>query len=346
MSAERRRMRIVICEGSRAYCAALARYLQRDPELQVVAAFASCDELMRGLPGMHADLVIIDIDLPGKDGLHATKCIMGWRGTPIVILSDPGSIDSERTAAALAAGALDAINKNLLDFRSETAHEGDAVRKRVKRLARTTLSARSPLPSVAAAERPHARHAAFVGLVASTGGPAALMTVLSALPADFPLPVLVVQHISDGFAAGLATWLDSVVKLPVRLAQHGQRVGLGVSVAPSGEHLRLVAGGALSLDPSATVGGHRPSADVLLASVAAVARSGAVSVVLTGMGQDGAEGTADVRAAGGLTIAQDEASSVVFGMPRAAATRGAERILPLSEIGPALRALPTAWGSR
>jgi two-component system chemotaxis response regulator CheB len=341
-------VRIVICEDSRTYSAALTRFLEHDPELKVVAIYPSCEELMRGLPTARADLVTMDIDLPGLDGLDGTKWIMSWRPLPIVILSAHAGPGSAPVAAALAAGALDAIDKGSIRLHDSSAPSAVALRRRIKHLARTRAT---PLAASSAA-RPRAAHqtgerlATVVGIAASTGGPAALVNVLANLPAEFPLPVLIVQHIAAGFAEGLSVWMDSVVALPVRLAVHGQHTAPGAWVAPDGAHLRLRPGGILSLDASGNESRHCPSADVLLSSVAATARAGAVSVVLTGMGRDGGEGTAAVRAAGGLTIAQDEASSVVYGMPRAAAERGADLILPLSAIGDALNGLRTAQQPR
>jgi two-component system chemotaxis response regulator CheB len=340
-------LRIVICEDSRTYSAALTRFLEHDPELKVVAIYPSCEELMRGLPTARADLVTMDIDLPGLDGLDATKWIMGWRPLPIVILSAHAGPGSAPVAAALAAGALDAIDKGSIRLRDSSAPSAVALRRRIKHLARTRAT---PLAASSAARPPPRqtgeRLATVVGIAASTGGPAALVNVLANLDAEFPLPVLIVQHISPGFAEGLSIWMDSVVALPVRLAVHGQHAAPGAWVAPDGAHLRLRPGGALSLDASRDESRHCPSADVLLTSVAATAHTGAVSVVLTGMGRDGGEGTAAVRAAGGLTIAQDEPSSVVYGMPRAAAERGADLILPLSAIGDALSGLRTAQKPR
>jgi two-component system chemotaxis response regulator CheB len=341
-------VRIVICEDSRTYSAALTRFLEHDPEFKVVAIYPSCEELMRGLPTAPADLVTMDIDLPGLDGLDGTKWIMGHRPLPIVILSAHAGPGSAPVAAALAAGALDAIDKSSIRIHDSSAPSAVALRRRIKHLARTratTLAASSP----ARPRAPHqagARLATVVGIAASTGGPAALVSVLANLPAEFPLPVLIVQHISAGFAEGLSVWMDSVVALPVRLAVHGQHTAPGVWVAPDAAHLRLRAGGVLSLEAGGNDSRHCPSADVLLSSLAATARAGAVSVVLTGMGRDGAEGTAAVRAAGGLTVAQDEASSIVYGMPRAAAERGADLILPLTAIGDALNALRTAQKPR
>jgi two-component system chemotaxis response regulator CheB len=175
-----------------------------------------------------------------------------------------------------------------------------------------------------------------IGICASTGGPHALATLLSGIPASFSVPILVVQHIGVGFTEGLARWLDTTVPLPVRLALDGTRALPGVNIAPDGADLTLSPMGVLQLDRTMPSGLHRPSGDVLLRSIAQQAQSAAVAVVLTGMGRDGADGVAAVRAAGGLTIAQDEATSAVYGMPHEAAKRGAAQILPIGEIAAAL----------
>jgi two-component system chemotaxis response regulator CheB len=178
-----------------------------------------------------------------------------------------------------------------------------------------------------------------IGICASTGGPQALHRVLERLPADFPIPVLVMQHIMPQFTEGLVSWLDGQVPPAVALAVDGQDLSPGVWFAPDGSHLVLDVDRRLMLDGSPPAHGHRPSGDVLLSSLAEVAGAEAVAVVLTGMGRDGAVGLAAVAGAGGQTIAQDEASSVVYGMPRAAAELGAARVLSLAVIGEELVAL-------
>lgn len=175
------------------------------------------------------------------------------------------------------------------------------------------------------------------------GGPSALRTVLRALPRDFAIPIVVVQHMASGFLDGFARWLDGQVPLPVATAADRVGLGQGVWLAPEGAHLVLEDDFTTRLDRETDGGYHRPAADVLFASLASTAGATAVAVVLTGMGRDGAKGTAAVRARGGLTIAQDEESAAIYGMPRAAAERGA-RILALADIAPALRRLPPAAG--
>jgi two-component system, chemotaxis family, protein-glutamate methylesterase/glutaminase len=163
------------------------------------------------------------------------------------------------------------------------------------------------------------------------------------LPDSFTLPILVVQHIAAGFTEGLIRWLDSTVALPVRAAEDGADATRGVWIAPDGAHLLLDSSHRLVLDRDTVHAGfHRPSGNVLLRSLAETAGSRAVAVVLTGMGRDGAHGVTAVRKAGGVTIAQDEATSAVYGMPKAAAESGAELVLPLEDIAPALAALAPA----
>jgi two-component system chemotaxis response regulator CheB len=181
-----------------------------------------------------------------------------------------------------------------------------------------------------------------IGICASTGGPRALSDVLGRLPASFAIPILVVQHMTPGFLEQMVTWLDRNLALPIGLAQDGQQLVPGVWFAPDGSHLKLEATRRLMLDVNTRAGNHRPSGDVLLCSLARVAGAEAVAVVLTGMGRDGAEGLAAVAAAGGVTIAQDEQSSGVYGMPRAAAESGAKTVLCPEAIGETLAAMDRA----
>jgi two-component system chemotaxis response regulator CheB len=182
-------------------------------------------------------------------------------------------------------------------------------------------------------------HSAVIGICASTGGPGALAEVLGRLPAGFSIPILVVQHMTPGFLGQMVAWLDGNLALPVGVAGDCQQLASGVWFAPDGTHLKLEATHRLRLDADTAAGSHRPSGDVLLSSLARVAGARAVAVVLTGMGRDGAEGLAAVGAAGGRTIAQDEHSSGIYGMPRAAAESGAKTVLSPAAIGDELAAL-------
>lgn len=330
--------RVLVCEDSKTFAAALVRTLERGGEVEVVGVATSAEGAIADLSRLAPDLVTMDVELPGMSGLQAVEEIMSTRPTPILIVSSHVSSGGDLVAAALASGALDAIAKSDLPLRDPDGAAAIAFRRRVKLLGgarvirhpRARLNGRGTVPS------PPASHDSVIGICASTGGPHALATLLAGIPADFGVPILVVQHIGAGFTEGLAHWLDAAVPLPVRLAEHGTRPLLGVTVAPDGADLVLTAAGVLELDRTTPSGLHRPSGDVLLRSIAHHAQNAAVAVVLTGMGRDGADGLAAVGEAGGLTIAQDEATSAVYGMPREAARCGAAQILPLDEIAAAL----------
>jgi two-component system chemotaxis response regulator CheB len=335
--------RVLICEDSQTYAAGLSRLLRRDPEIDVVGVCVSAEEVIARLSQLDPkpDLVTMDLELPGMSGGEAIEQIMSVLPIPILVLSGSVERGSQRALAALAAGALDAVPKDGLDLLDLDSVPARDFRRRVKLLAgvrvirhpRAGLSRRGPTRQAPAGT------ASIIGVAASAGGPQALAAVFAEIPGTFPIPILVVQHIAEGFATGFARWLDGEVPLRVRIAPDGGAAAPGIWMAPDGAHLSLDGADRLVLDTRTDAGLHRPSADVLLRSLAARAGSDAVAVVLTGMGRDGAAGLGEVRRAGGLTIAQDEASSVVFGMPKAAAESGAELILGPAEIGQRLRAL-------
>ncbi len=290
-------------------------------------------------------LVTMDMELPGMSGGEAIELIMSAHPVPILVLAGGVERGSAQALASLGAGALEVLCKDRLDFQDPGSADARAFRKRVKLLSRVPVL-RHPRGALGPARHAAGGHgtprsASVIGICASVGGPPALASVLGALPAGFAIPILVVQHITRGFTEGFAHWLDDQVALPVRLAVPGL-AGPGIWVAPEGAHLALGAGGRLGLDDRTDAGPHRPSADVLLRSVAAFARADGVAVVLTGMGRDGAAGLGEVRRAGGLTFAQDEASSAVFGMPKAAAEQGAQLVLAPAMIGSRLRTLRRA----
>ncbi len=330
--------RIVICEDSRTYAAALRRAFEHDGAHQVVGVFGSAEATIGALPDLRPDLVTMDLELPGMSGLEAVEQIMSSQPVPILILSAHLGPDETRPGAALAAGALDALPKARLDLRDPAGVDAAALRRRASVLssAHVIHHPRSRLARSSAARTARDRQTQVIGVCASTGGPQALSVVLGALPSTFPCPILIVQHIVAGFVAGLARLLDQTSSLPVQLATHGMRPVHGVYIAPDEVHLRLGADGRLALDRANAVRGHRPSGDVLLESMAAALAGRATGVVLTGMGRDGADGIRAIREAGGVTIAQDEASSAIFGMPRAAAESGAKLVLDLDAIAPQL----------
>jgi len=342
------RRHVLVCEDSSTYAEALTRALEHDGEIEVVGVYGRAEEAIAALPTLHPDLVTMDLELPGISGLEAVERIMASSPVPILVLSAHVGPESANVAAALAAGALEALHKETLQLSEPGGQSAAGLRRRVKLLSGVRVI-RHPRSKIALPPRRSAdgaRTASVIGICASTGGPNALATVLRAMPRSFPVPILVVQHISAGFTDGLIRWLDGVVPLPVRRAEEGAEPAPGVWVAPEGAHLVLHPSGRLGLDRSHGKGVHRPSADILLTSLAESAGPDAVAVVLTGMGRDGSEGVAAVRRAGGLTIAQDAETSVVFGMPKAAAERGAEHVLSIDEVAPFLLRLRRAPLSR
>ncbi len=332
--------RVLVCEDSRLYAAGLVRMLERDGDITVAAVCGTAREAIAALPHVTPDLVTMDLELPGMDGLQAVEEIMSSRPVPILVLSAHVGAKTGKAAAALAAGALEAISKADLDLRDPAGPAGAAFRQRVKVLSRAhvirhlraELKVRSGVPG-------GARRASVIGICASTGGPQVLAGLLGALPADYPIPILIVQHIGAGFTEGLASWLNQTARLPVAVATADMRARPGAWIAPQGAHLKVAATGWLSLDRRTVVGRHRPSADALLVSIAAAAGRAGVAIVLSGMGTDGAAGAAAVAARGGLAIAQDEESSAVYGMPKAAADCGVTVVLPPDGIASALIAL-------
>jgi two-component system chemotaxis response regulator CheB len=333
--------RVVICEDSRTYAAALARVLAFEGDIEVVGVFDTAEKAIAAVPQLAPNLVTMDIELPGMSGLEAVEQLMASNPLPVLVLSSYAGRGSEQAAAALAAGALDAIPKDELDLRDPSGVAARAFRNRVKLLsgARVIRHPRARLRREPTRPNVQGRRAAVIGLCASTGGPPALAAVIESLSADFAVPILVVQHIAAGFTEGLVQWLKRAAALPVELAREGDALAPGVWVAPEGAHLVVERDGRLGLDRATVSGHHRPSGDLMLRSLADTAGSLAVAVVLTGMGRDGAQGAAAVRAAGGLAIAQDEATSAIYGMPRAAVEAGVDLVLSPSEIAATLAAL-------
>ena len=337
--------RVLICEDSQTYAAGLSRLLSRDPEIEVVGICPSAEDTISRLATMDPvpHLVTMDLELPGMSGGQAIEQIMSTTPVPILVLSGRAGGPST-IAASLGAGALEVLSKDALDLRDPDGAGAEAFRRRVKVLSnvRVVRHPRARLGSNggAAGSGVTAHRASVIGICASAGGPQALVTVLGQLPAGYPIPILVVQHIASGFVEGFARWLDDQVPVGVRVAEAG-RVRPGVWVAPGGTHLRF-SGGRMQLDDEGDGGHHKPSGDALLNSIAAGAGPTGVAVVLTGMGRDGANGFEAVGRAGGLTIAQDQASSAVFGMPKAAGERGADLVLAPLAIGRRLAALSAA----
>jgi two-component system chemotaxis response regulator CheB len=285
--------RILVCEDSATYAQGLATFLQgAGSDLEVVAICSTGEDALAELPRVKPDLVTMDLELPGMGGTRAIQEMMRSHPVPILVLSAHARRGSERAAEALAAGALEALPKTHVRLDDPDGPAAVALRHRLKRLAlaRVNHQVETHLPQLTTPVEQLPLGATVVGVGASTGGPRALEEVLVDLPGDFPLPVLVVQHMAVGFIDGLIRWLDQRAALPVRVARDGDRARPGIWFAPDDAHLLLEPAMRLTLDRETVAGAHRPSADMLLTSLAHVAGPGAIGVVLTGMGRDGAAG--------------------------------------------------------
>jgi two-component system chemotaxis response regulator CheB len=331
VSANRPRVRVVVVEDSRVQRAHLVRALEAEHDITVVDEVADAGGALPAVRKHRPDVVTMDLQIPGGGGLHAIEQIMGFAPTPILVVSSSGDV-SQAAVDALVAGALEAMPK---PGRWGPTVE-DALRRRVRALAGATVL-RHPRGRRAAGGKPHDAQGGpvampIVALAASTGGPPALAELLGHL-GGLRAPVLVVQHLHHDFIDGFVSWMARASALPVQPAAHGTVLQRGgVYIAPAGSHLRLAPDSRLALGPEPR-SLHRPSADVLFESVAAHAGRRAVGVLLTGMGDDGARGLLALKHAGALTIAQDEATCAVYGMPRAAvALDAARQVLPLGDI--------------
>jgi two-component system chemotaxis response regulator CheB len=340
--------RVLVVEDSVTVRMRLLEVLATDPDLEIVGEAGDGKAAIELCESLRPDVVTLDMMLPVMTGLAATEYIMAYCPTPILIVSaSTNRGELNRTYDALAAGAVDVLDKPVgLD--ESWDRKLVATVKLVSRIkvithprARLSNAASAAGASVVLDHQGQPRLPVHcIALGASTGGPAALVEILRALPPRFPIPILLVIHIGALFANGLAEWLDSQSTLRVKQAVHGEPLPeLGQSrvvMAPPNVHL-TIRRGRLWLTEDEERHSCRPSVDTLFESVAQEVGSRAAACLLTGMGRDGAAGLLAVRRAGGRTIAQDEASSVVFGMPREAILLGAaEHVLPLSQIARAL----------
>lgn len=348
MSRNGHRLGVLVADDSPVARRLIVQILGGDPGLRVIAEAANGDEAVALATRHRPDVIVMDIVMPSTDGMEATRRIMEVLPTPIVLVSsthDPADVNM--SFQALQAGALTLVAKPSGPYASTFEQDAAALTVTVKLMADVKLirrhgAARPDRGLVAAAPaaagRSRGQPVEIVVIAASTGGPAALATIFGALPAPLPVPILVVQHIPPGFDEGLVQWLDSISPVPVRLARNREPLQDGaVLMAPADAHLGVSAGGRVALSGDAPIGGHRPSATHLFRSVAGAYGAGAVGAILTGMGVDGVAGLRLLKDAGGCVLAQDEATSVVYGMPGKAASAGiVDQILPVDRIAGAL----------
>jgi two-component system chemotaxis response regulator CheB len=346
-------IRVLVVDDSPTARALLVEILRGDAEIQVVGEAKDGQEGVELAGRLRPDLVTMDVRMPRLDGFAATKEIMIASPTPIVIVTASfGAREVEMAMQSLRAGALAILRK---PPGPESPAFEEAARKlvatvkamahvKVVRHWRPPSGEHSAAPSVRkvglGAVRP-ARRPPLIAIATSTGGPAALHRLLSSLPGDFSAPILVVQHNAPGFMAGLVSWLDGGCDLSVKAAEQGELLLPHTTyLAPDDRHLGVSNQGTVVLSSAPAVGGFRPSGTWLFESAARACGASLIALILTGMGEDGVAGLRAVRQAGGRVIAQDEDSSVVWGMPGAAVAAGlADSVLPLDAIATELASL-------
>ncbi len=342
-------IRVLVADDSPTARALIVGMLESDPEFHVVAQAVNGIEAVEKAEQLQPDLITMDVQMPEMDGLTATQAIMSRFPTPIIVVSSQADLrQAELSLEATRAGALIVLPKPVGPTSPGFAAQRDQLISMAKAMSKVKVVRRwtstggatatpQSLPRVI--DRSPARvRTQLIAIGASTGGPAALRDIFAALPADFPVPILVVQHIAKGFVGPLAHWLSGAG--PIRVNVAGERDALRpatVYIAPDDHHLgvRTSPDGMFltSLAQSPPIGSFRPSANHLFQSTANAIGKALTAVILTGMGDDGVKGLAFVRAAGGRIIAQDEASCVIYGMPREAVRAGlVDVIAPLSDM--------------
>jgi two-component system chemotaxis response regulator CheB len=351
-----KRIRVLVVDDSPTYRLLLAEILRADDEIDVVGQAADGLEAVEMVKRLRPDIVTMDVQMPRLDGFAATKRIMVEAPTPILIIT---SVDPRALSVSLEAVRMGALAVQAKPCDPQAAGFDEDARelvRQVKAMAQVKVVRhyeRAPVQVLETGVSPagtalHDMRAEVVAIAASTGGPAAIHRILTTLPADFRVPILVVQHISRGFSGGFASWLDRASHLRVKLAEEGEVLRpRTVYVAVDDQHLCLSSSRKIQLSSAPAVGGFRPSGTVLFESVAKAFGPSAVAVILTGMGQDGVDGLRAIRRAGGRTIAESEATAVVYGMPAAAVRLGlADFVLPIDEVCAAVGNLPTVGAPR
>jgi two-component system chemotaxis response regulator CheB len=329
-------VRVFVVDDSAFVRRAVVRILDAQPGFRVVGEAASGLEALERIPRTDPDLVTLDVAMPGVDGIQVLRGLLRWKpALKVIMLSVHTRQGAEATVEALAAGAVDFIDKsafNVMDL--------DTLRREVLEKIAACGRASAPVPTATPPGRPAgldpsiAARSELCIIGASTGGPAALQRILERLPETFPLPVVIVQHMPPGFTRPFAERLNALCRLHVAEAVEGERLLPGrVRIAPAGRHLRITPNLAVVLPAEPADAKHVPSIDLAMKSAARSRANRVLGILLTGMGEDGADGMVALRAGGAVTIAESEESCVVYGMPKAAWSRGgADHLLPLPQI--------------
>jgi len=337
-------IRVLVVDDSAVLRQSTRLILESDPGLKVVGEAANGADAIGMAVGLRPDVITMDIRMPKMDGMQAIEQIMSETPVPIIVVTST-DLDREMglSAQAIKLGAVSIIQRPVgvavPEFKTFTAKLIEQVKlmSSVKVVHRVRSSKPEPPAAASKTPMPVLSPPAKIEIVAigsSTGGPAALHKILSAIPAGFPLPIVIVQHISFGFVQGLADWLNDAAPLSVKVARAGEKVLPGtVYIAPDDAHMQVDRLNRIALSSAEPIGGHRPSVTALFQSIAQSFGPAAVAAILTGMGADGAAGMKALSEAGAITLAQDEASCVVFGMPKEAIALGAVRqVVPLDRI--------------
>ena len=348
-----KKIRVLIVDDSSFMRMAIRGVLSRDPDIEVVGAAVDGAEGVSRAALLKPDVITMDVEMPRMDGISAVRQIMATAPTRVIMVSTLTNQGAQATFEALDAGAVDYVPKNLSDSPGVQEQFRDELLKKVKEVANTSFNRKfsgSPatppqadLPIERVRPLQHIRKAGYLGIGASTGGPVAVQEVLAALPANFPIPVVVVIHMPKAFTAPYAERLNAKCKLQVKEAADGDMLKPGqVLLAPGGGHMTLARHGAgitVKISPPSAYPRHFyiPSVDLMMSSLAEAASGSMMGVILTGMGNDGMKGMQMVKSKGGATIVQDEVTCTVYGMPRACVEGGvADEVLPLSQIGTAI----------
>ena len=351
---------VLVVEDSRVIKDYLVYLLESDPDLRVMGTADNGEAALKFLAARRPDVILMDIHMPGIDGIETTRRIMSSNPVPIVVCTANTNLQEVGTAMrALEAGALAVLKKpmGLGDPNAET--EAATIITTLKLMSEVRVIRRWDRAPVKASPRfpaivePTALDAvghevAIVAIAASTGGPAALNRILSELPGTFPVPILMVQHITVGFGEGFVSWLNGNSSLRVKIAEDGEALVAGTAyLAGDNRHLGVSSRTSLRCSSESLIDGFRPSGTFLFESVAKVFGPSTLALILTGMGHDGVAGLRAVKEAGGMVWAQDQDSSVVFGMPGEAIKSGyTDLVLPLAEISPRLKEMISSGGKK
>jgi two-component system chemotaxis response regulator CheB len=340
------RVRVLVVDDSALMRKLIPQMLAADESIEVVGTAMDGNFCLKKIDELKPGVVTLDLEMPGMNGIDTLKEIMRRQPVPVIVFSSHSTEGASVTMKALGLGAFDFVTKP----KDASAHMAETARELIAKVKAAAECKLKPRVLAGAAPKPEKTPAApgapskVVGIGVSTGGPQALEFLLSQLPGDFPGAIVVVQHMPDGFTDMFARRLDETCALRVKEAQSGDVLQPGrVLICPGSRHMkvkRLPLGDIAVLNDEPRVNGHRPSADVLLRSVGEEFKTQAVGVLMTGMGDDGAEGLGAVKKEGGMTIAQSEDSCVVYGMPKAAIERGyAIRVVALDVMGATLQAI-------